>query len=67
MAKMAAMVMIMMVFDVQPMGCCELVHCHSKNLAMLGHALWVPQGRDVLFLFLGNAIHVRVAMTRRLG
>jgi hypothetical protein len=50
---MAAMVMIIMVFDVQLPGWCELAHCHSKNLTTLGHPLWVPQGHDVAFL--GNA------------
>jgi hypothetical protein len=42
---MAAMVMIIMVFEVQLLGWCELAHCHRENLATLGHPLWVPQGR----------------------
>ncbi len=46
---MAAMVMIIMVFEVQLLGWCELAHCHRENLATLGHPLWVPQGRDIVF------------------
>jgi hypothetical protein len=47
---MAAMVMIIMVFEVQLLGWCELAHCHRENLAALGHPLWVPQGGDIVFL-----------------
>ena len=45
--------MIIMVFDVWLPGWWERARCHSENLATLGHALWVPQGRDIAFL--GNA------------
>ena len=45
---------VIMVFDVWLACWWELARCHSENLAMLGHPLWVSQGRDVAFL--GNAL-----------